>query len=64
MNYKINYTREYNYYLSTIQGLFLRRRLDLKDCKLGLSLSLLSNFDHIYICGPKYLREVIKAGKL
>ena len=33
----------------------LRLRLDLKDCKLGFSLSLLSNFDHI--CGPKYLRE-------
>ena len=26
----------------------MRRMLDLKDCKLGLSLTLLSNLDHIY----------------
>ena len=29
----------------------MRRMLDLKDCKLGLSLTLLSNLDHIII-GP------------
>ena len=26
----------------------MRRMLDLKDCKLGLSLTLLSNLDHMY----------------
>ena len=29
----------------------MRRMLDLKDCKLGLSLTLLSNLDYIII-GP------------
>ena len=33
----------------------MRRMLDLKDCELGLSLTLLSNLDHIH--GPKYLIE-------
>ena len=31
------------------------RMLDLKDCKLGLSLTLLSSLNYIY--GPKYLIE-------
>ena len=31
----------------------IRRTLDLKDCRIGLSLILLSNLDHI--CGPRYL---------
>ena len=32
----------------------MRRMLDLKDCKLDLSLTSMSNLDHMY--GPKYLR--------
>ena len=33
----------------------MRRMLDLKDCKVRLSLFFLSNLDHMY--GPKYLIE-------
>ena len=38
-----------------IHQVLIRRMLNLKDCKVGLSLILLSNLDHIY--GPKYLIE-------
>ena len=52
-----NYKYKAGAQLSLIRSTrLIRRMLHLKDCKVGLSLILLSNLDHIY--GPKYLVEI------
>ena len=53
---RLKYTAVWQNSLSLIRPTKLVRRiLNLKNCRVGLSLILLSNVDHKY--GPKYLKE-------